>query len=217
MRTRSETTTCIWLGELASTTASFGFGCAMVVSKCNNRASHTMWLSRLKRTLSSAILIWLSPLHRSSIFNNSCASTITRHLDGHSILTKIASKDADVPFKRNRPATIERRGLYAQWLAELEIHERLICINESEYNLYTHRTNGRALVGECVHREVCPRGGSMIVILATNHEMDLTHHQLHQFTLTRGVFQHFVNNLIVQTAERTQFTLCTTVRTHIWI
>ena len=46
-------------------------------------------------------------------------STIARHLDGHSISTKIAGKDADVPFKCNRPATIERRGLYAQWLAEL--------------------------------------------------------------------------------------------------
>ncbi len=128
-------------------------------------------------------------------------STIARHLDGHCISTKIAGKDADVPFERNRQATIERRGLYAQWLAELGINERLIYIDESGYNVYTRRTKGRALVGERVRREACPRGRNMIVILAINQEMGLVHHRLGQFTVTRDVFQDFVNNLIAQTVD----------------
>ena len=84
-------------------------------------------------------------------------STIVRHLDGHCILIKIAAKDADVPFECNRPATVEQRGLYAQWLAGLEINERLIYVDKGGYNMYAHRTKGQAL-GDRVRREACPRG-----------------------------------------------------------
>ena len=130
-------------------------------------------------------------LQRSPIFSNSCClqlldipvfiSTIARHLDDHSISIRIAGKDADVPFERNRRAAIERRRLYAQWLTKLEIHERLIYIDESRHNLYTRRTKARALVGERVCHEVCPRGRNMIVILAINQQMGEVHHQLGQF------------------------------------
>ena len=56
-------------------------------------------------------------------------STVVRHLDGHGISTKIAGKDADVPFELNRPAAVERRRPCGQWLAGLNINHRLICID----------------------------------------------------------------------------------------
>ena len=133
-----------------------------------------MWLSRLRWTLPSAILLLVWVLYNA----NQCSTTAAVAISGHTCFRinnyrtfvwsqhfdKIAGKDADVPFECNRPATIKRRGLYAQRLAELEINGRLICIDESGYNIYTCRTKDRALVGECVHREKCPRGQNMIVI-----------------------------------------------------
>lgn len=98
-------------------------------------------------------------------------STVARHLEGHAISTKIAGKDADVPFERNRPATIHRRTQYAQWLAGLGIEERIIYVDESGYNIYTRRTKGRAPVGERVRREACARGRNMNIILAINQEL----------------------------------------------
>ena len=52
-----------------------------------------------------------------------------------------------------------------------------------------------------MHREACPRGQNTILILVINQEMGLMHHHLGQFTITRDVFQDFVNNLIAQTAD----------------
>ena len=57
-------------------------------------------------------------------------STVPRHLDGHVISIKIAGKDADTPFKRNCPATVERRRQYDQWLVGLNINHRLIYVDE---------------------------------------------------------------------------------------
>ena len=52
-------------------------------------------------------------------------STIARHLQNQLITTKIAGKDSDVPFERNRPNTIERRFQYATWLVNLGQYSHL--------------------------------------------------------------------------------------------
>ena len=96
-----------------------------------------------------------------------------------------------------RQSNKEGLYMYAHWLSELEIHERLIYINESGHNLYTCRIKGRALVGGRVCRERCPRGRNRIVVLTINQEMGLMHHQLGQFTVTHNVFQDFANKLIM--------------------
>ena len=112
----------------------------------------------------------------------------------------LTRKDTDVLFERNRPATIERRGLYAQWLTELEIHERLIYIDD--WTQPSHAKQKVAhLVGERVHSEACSRDQNMIVILAINQKMGLLHHQLGQFAATHDAFQDFANTLIVKTAN----------------
>ena len=41
-----------------------------------------------------------------------------RHLQNQLITTKIAGKDSDVPYERNRPNTIEGRFQYAAWLVK---------------------------------------------------------------------------------------------------
>ena len=126
-------------------------------------------------------------------------STVARHLDGHSISTKIADKDADVPFEHNRPATVERRRQYGQLLAGFNINHRLIYV-ESAYNAFARQMIGRAPVGEHIRREVAPRGRNMNIILAINQEMRIVHHQLGQFTVTRTVFQNFME-LVNQASE----------------
>ena len=96
--------------------------------------------------------------------------------------------DADVPFKCNRPATVERRRQYVQWLAGLNINYRLIYVDESEYNVFTRWIIGAAPVEERVR--------NMNIILVINQEVGLVHHQLGQFTVTRNVFQNFITEFV---------------------
>ena len=63
-------------------------------------------------------------------------STVARHLDGHGISTKTVCKDTDVLFERNRPATVEWRRPYGQWLVDLNVNHRLIYVDESGYNVF---------------------------------------------------------------------------------
>ena len=91
-----------------------------------------------------------------------------RHLQNQLITTKIAGKDSDVPYERNRPNTIERRFQYATWLVNLGqysnlpvcatssihsftgVHQRQVYIDESGFNIFTQRTEGCASLGERV-------------------------------------------------------------------
>ena len=52
-----------------------------------------------------------------------------RHLQNQLTTTKIAGKDIDVPYERNRPNTIERRFQYATWLVNLGQYSHLpVCV-----------------------------------------------------------------------------------------
>ena len=101
-------------------------------------------------------------------------SIIARHLQNQLITTKIAGKDSDVPYERNRPNTIERRFQYATWLVNLGqyshlpvcatssipsftgVHQHQVYIDESGFNIFTRRTKSHAPLGERVRRVAAP-------------------------------------------------------------
>ena len=138
-----------------------------------------------------------------------------RHLQSQLITTKIAGKESDVPYERNRPNTIERRFQYATWLVNLGqysylpacatssissftgVHQRQVYIDESGYNIFTRRSKDRAPLGERVRRVVAPRGRNVNITLAISPNMDLVHHVIEQRTVTRATFQAFINELVV--------------------
>ena len=154
---------------------SFGFDCAIVMSKCNNSVVVT---TKMDSPIRDIALV--EPSYNAHQYSATAAAAAVSRYTCFSInncKTKIAGKDADVPFECNRPVTTEQRGLYTQWLAELKIHERLIT-SMIGYNLYIRRTKDRAL-GERVRCEECSRGPNMIVTLAINQEMAFVHHHHH--------------------------------------
>lgn len=122
-------------------------------------------------------------------------STIARHLKGNLISTKIAGKDADVPARRNQATSIQQRYEYATWYTGLEPDDNLVYIDETGFNTFTRRSQGRAPIGEPVRRVVVPRSRNINLIMATSGDFGLLHHDLGQFTLTHERFQHFVNEL----------------------
>ena len=85
-----------------------------------------------------------------------------RYLQNQLITTKIAEKDSDVSYERNRSNTIERCFQYVTWLVNLGqylrlpvcaissipsftgIHQRQVYIDESGFNIFTRRTKGRS-------------------------------------------------------------------------
>ena len=74
-----------------------------------------------------------------------CESTVAKTLDGMMISLKIAGEDADVPYERNRSATINARRLQYEFFATLGV---LGVLNECGFNIFTHRQFGRAPVGD---------------------------------------------------------------------
>lgn len=89
-------------------------------------------------------------------------STIARRLDGALITLKIATKDADVPENRNSLEVKEMRFEYAQWFMALPETEHIVYLDETGYNLWTRRTQGRSRRGTRVRRKVHTQRGANI-------------------------------------------------------
>lgn len=115
------------------------------------------------------------------------AKTIARHLDLQLITVKIAGKDADVPFRRNTPETKQRRQEYAPWLTDLDVRHKIIYIDESGFNIYQRRTQGR-------------RGRNINVIVALKAELGVIRYSASQDTLNHDRYQAFIDELIVNAA-----------------
>lgn len=130
-------------------------------------------------------------------------STIARHLQDQLITLKIAGKDADVPFRRNTAQTKEVRYQYAIWLTNIPINHKIVYIDESGFNLYQRRTQGRAPRGEAVHREIeNSRGRNVNVIIALCSEGGILAYSVSQETLDHARYQQFIDRLVMISVAR---------------
>lgn len=126
-----------------------------------------------------------------------CPSTIARYLDQQLITLKLAGKDADVPFQRNTQNAIERRFEHATWLTNLPANHCIIYIDETGFNVFQRRSQGRAPVGEPIRREVnIVRVRNINIIIAINAELGLIYFAASQETLNHQRYQNFINELI---------------------
>ena len=69
-------------------------------------------------------------------------------------------------------------------------------IDESEFNIFTRRSKGRAPLGQRVHRVVATHGRNVNITLAISPDMGLVHHVIEQRTVTRATSQAFINELL---------------------
>ena len=68
-------------------------------------------------------------------------STIARALDGMLLTLKLAE---DVPDARNSPRILDQRVEYAEWFLHEGVISHCVYIDETGYNIWTRRSQGRA-------------------------------------------------------------------------
>lgn len=132
-----------------------------------------------------------------------CTTTISRHLENNFISVKIAGKDADVPYQRNTARTKLARFDYMTWLTNLPVNQKIIYVDETGFNVFTRRRQGRAPIGQRVWQENNNiRDANINIIIAISSEVGLVHFDIEQSTLTHDRYQNFVNQLVAIAAER---------------
>ena len=67
---------------------------------------------------------------------------------------KLTTKGTDVRSRTNSQENIEARREYAEFVLNLDPAVRLVFLDETGFNLWTTRSQGRSLKGEEVRRRV---------------------------------------------------------------
>ena len=89
--------------------------------------------------------------------------TVARALEGMLYRVKLARP---LPADRNRPDVLKRVE-YGNWFMGHAVGNHTVFIDECCYNMWTARSQGRALRGERAYRQVCgQRGRNVTVALA---------------------------------------------------
>ena len=89
-----------------------------------------------------------------AIFTNKphvCEATINRALQNELITLK---KCHNIPENKNTDAVKDSRVTFAHYMYENGLQQHRIYVDETDYNLYTSRSYGRAPQGERVNRIV---------------------------------------------------------------
>ena len=115
--------------------------------------------------------------------------TIGKILDGMLYTVKLVRR---CPAQRNRPDVIQSRPQYAAWFLEEAIRNQVVFVDECGFNIWTTRSQGRALRGERVYRHVaaCQRGNT--ITLAVSSKFGLIHHSVHIRGTNEARFQAFL-------------------------
>jgi len=117
-------------------------------------------------------------------------STIARSLDGMLITLKQAE---DNPDARNTPQVIDQRVQYAEWFLEDGVLGHCVFIDETGFNIWTRRSQGRAPRGVPARRIVHgQRGRNCNITFAISPEIGLVHHRIAFETVTRERFEEFL-------------------------
>ena len=180
MRMRPEMTIWTWFNILASTatlsTVSLGFDLrVMVVSKCNNRCGCHGWNGPFIHNVALA-----EPF---TTLTNIQQQLLLQFPDiPVSVPTTLRQRLLPCRAIWTQPSGDNRKKRVVCTVTDQTLnHERLIYINESGCNLYTRTTKARALVGEHVRREACPRA---FWLLTKQWAWCII--SLNQFTITRA-------------------------------
>ena len=81
------------------------------------------------------------------------------------------------PAERNRPDVIQKRHDYANLFMGQAIVSHTVFVDECGYNIWTARSQGRAIRGERAYRQVCgQRGRNLTVALAISAIAGLVFH-----------------------------------------
>jgi hypothetical protein len=130
-------------------------------------------------------------------------ATISRALDKQLITLKCLSRDADIPAARNAPENRLRRREFTQWLTELPPDHHLVFIDETGFNLWTRRSQGRSRRGQRVRRVVVTQRGVQVnLVQAVSPTAGLLHHKIVAATMTAERFQTFVEELLEVVSSR---------------
>ena len=98
--------------------------------------------------------------------------TVARALEG--MLVKLARP---LPADRNHPDVLQKRVEYGNWFMGHAVVNHTVFIDECGYNIWTARSQGRALRGERAYRQVCgQRGRNVTVALAISPTSGLVFH-----------------------------------------
>lgn len=117
-------------------------------------------------------------------------STISRALDKQLITLKTLGQEADVHAARNSNENIARKQEFAQWLVDAKHECHMIFVDETGFNMWTRRSQGRSRRGQRVRLVVVtrPRLAQLnnIQVISTSH--GLLHHKMLSETLTAAKF-----------------------------
>ena len=100
--------------------------------------------------------------------------TVARALEGMLYRVKLARP---LPADRNRPDVLQNRVEYGNWFMGHAVVNHTVFIDVCGYNIWTARSQGRALRGERAYRQVCgQRGRNVTVALAISPTSGLVFH-----------------------------------------
>ena len=101
---------------------------------------------------------------------------MARTVDGMLFRFKIARRQ---PAGRNRPDVMQKRHDYDNWFVGQAIVTHTVFVDECGYNIWTARSQGRAIRGERAYRQVCgQRGRNLTVALAISATAGLVFHSV---------------------------------------
>lgn len=97
---------------------------------------------------------------------------------------------------RNADHVKVERILYANWfLQEAILATRLVFVDESGFNMWTTRSQGRSKRGTPATKVVCAqRGDNVTLLLAISPHTGVIHFEFVRTSTTKLIFQEFINN-----------------------
>lgn len=125
--------------------------------------------------------------------------TADRILHGLLYSVKLATKGTDVRLKTNCAENIQARQEYAEFMLNLDPGVRLAFLDETGFNLWTRRSQGRSVRGQKIRRTVTTqRGPNITVCMATAAGFGLVHATVQRGGQTIPRFQGFIDQLSEQ-------------------
>lgn len=126
-------------------------------------------------------------------------SSIARILDGQLYSLKIARP---VPFAWNTPENKTKRRTYAEWFTVHAQHRHNVYLDEFGINVWTRRTQGRAVRGERAIRHLDgQRGRNFTIVIAISPRNGLCHHMAMDGPMTPANFSAFLVELSMLLGE----------------
>lgn len=103
-----------------------------------------------------------------------------------------------IPANRNSLLSKQERIIYADWyLQEAVLSPHVVFVDESGYNIWTCRSQGRSKRGEPAAKVVCnQRGQNFTLMLAISSQIGVVHYSFSQATVAKPVFQQFLHDVI---------------------